>query len=42
MNHEEFRHKISTLHTEQKKTLYNYQSTIEHTMMDLQEISNNL
>ena len=33
-SYKEFRHNISTLHTEQKRTLYNYQSTIEHTKMD--------
>ena len=41
-SYEEFRNKISKLHTEQKRILYNCQSTIEHTMIDLKEISNNL
>ena len=40
--YEEFRNKISEFHTQQKRILYDSQSSIHHTMIELQEISDNL
>ena len=41
-SYEEFRNKISKFHSQQKRILYDFQSSIEHTMIELQEISDNL
>ena len=40
--YEVFRNKISKFHTQQKRILYDSQSSIHHTMIELQEISDNL